>query len=111
MPIEGRAPAPEHEIMRTFWLVSSLLLFNIGVAVAHDVDTQENLTADNWEDAAKQLRCEALAKNKDGSWTVKGALVIGGRRIHRITGEHAAELARRCPSACPKTLGAAESGC
>ena len=97
--------------MRKAWLVGALLLLNIGATIAHEVDTQENLTADNWQDAAQQLRCEALAKHKDGSWTVRGALVIGGRRIHRITGEHAAELTRRCPSACPKTLGASESGC
>jgi len=97
--------------MRKAWLIGALLLLYIAAAVAHEVDTQENLTADNWQDAAQQLRCEALAKHKDGSWTVRGALVIGGRRVHRITGEHAAELTRRCPTACPKTLGASESGC
>jgi hypothetical protein len=109
-PLAKNTPR-ELEIMRKAWLIGVLLLFNIGAAVAHDVDTQENLTADNWEDAAAQLRCEALAKHKDGSWTVRGALVIDGRRIHHITGEHAAELARRCPAACPKTLGASQSGC
>jgi hypothetical protein len=95
--------------MWRFFLVGIFLIFNVGVAVAQDA--QDNLTADNWEDAAKQLRCEAVAKNRDGSWTVRGVLVVNGDKISRITGEHAAELAKRCPSPCPKTLETTGSGC
>jgi hypothetical protein len=95
--------------MRSFLLIGIFLIVNVGGAVAQDA--QDNLTADNWEDAARQLRCEAVAKNSDGSWTVKGALVINGEKISRITGEHAAGLAKRCPSPCPKTLETTGSGC
>lgn len=109
MPQGERAAAPKHTIMQKVWLVSIFLLFTAGAAIAQDA--QDNLTADNWEDAAKQLRCEAVAKNHDGSWTVRGTLVVNGQKIARITGEHAAELAKRCPSPCPKTLSPTGSGC
>ena len=95
--------------MRLFLLVGIFLMVNGGGAVAQDA--QDNLSADNWEDAAKQLRCEAVAKNSDGSWTIKGALVVNGEKISRITGEHAAELAKHCPSPCAKTLETTGSGC
>jgi hypothetical protein len=96
-------------MMRSNWLIGAVTIFTIGVAMAQDA--QDNLTADNWEDAAKQLRCEAVAKNSDGSWTVRGALVVNGEKISRITGERAAELAKRCPVPCPKTLATSGSGC
>jgi len=91
------------------WLISAILLSNVGAAAAQDA--QENVTADNWADAAKQLRCEAVAKNDDGSWTVRGALVVNGEKISRITGAPAAELAKRCPSPCPKTLATTGAAC
>jgi len=96
-------------MMRSNWLIGAVTIFTIGVAMAQDA--QDNLTADNWEDAARQLRCEAVAKNSDGSWTVRGALVVNGEKISRITGEHAAELAKRCPAPCPKTLATTGAGC
>jgi hypothetical protein len=37
--------------MRTFLLVGIFLIVNVGGAVAQD--SQDNLSADNWEDAAK----------------------------------------------------------
>ena len=89
--------------MWRFFPVGIFIIPNVGVPVAQDA--QDNLTADNWEDAAKQLRCEAVAKNRDGSWTVRGVLVVNGDKISRITAEHAAELAKRCPSPCPKNFG------
>lgn len=95
--------------MWSFLLIGIFIIVNVGGAVAQDA--QDNLSADNWEDAARQLRCEAVAKNSDGSWTVKGALVVNGEKISRITGEHAVELAKRCPSLCPKTLETTGSGC
>ncbi len=94
--------------MRRIWLIGAVAIFTIGIAMAQDA--QDNLTADNWDDAAKQLRCEAVVKNSDGSWTVRGALVVNGQKISRIAGEHAAELAKRCPWPCAKTL-ATGSGC
>jgi hypothetical protein len=109
MPMTRTTRLAEYQFVRRPWLISAVLAFTMGVAVAQDA--QDNLTADNWEDAAKQLRCEAVVKNGDGSWMVRGALVVDGERISRITGEHAAELAKRCPSPCPKTLGATGSGC
>ena len=95
--------------MRTFLLVGIFLIVNVGGAGAQDA--QDNLSADNWEDAAKQLRCEAVAKNGDGSWTIKGELVVNGEKISRITGAQAVELAKRCPSPCAKTLETTGSGC
>jgi hypothetical protein len=109
MPMTRNARAPEHRMMRRIWLIGAVSIFTIGVAAAQDA--QDNLTADNWQDAAKQLRCEAVVKNSDGSWTVRGALVVNGEKISRITGEHAAELAQRCPSPCPKTLATNGAGC
>lgn len=96
-------------MMRRNWLIGAVSIFTIGVVMAQDA--QDNLTADNWQDAAKQLRCEAVVKNSDGSWAVRGALVVNGEKISRITGEPAAELAKRCPSPCPKTLATNGSGC
>jgi hypothetical protein len=109
MPMTRTTRTPKHRIVRSIWLTGALLAFAAGVAAAQDA--QDNLTAENWDDAAKQLRCEALVKNSDGSWRMRGALVVNGERISRITGEHAAELAKRCPSPCPKTLEATGPGC
>jgi hypothetical protein len=112
MPMTRTTRTPERRIVRSIWLTAALLAFTAGVAgVAVAQDAQDNLIVDNWDDAAKHLRCEAVVKNSDGSWTVRGALVVNGEKISRITGEHAADLAKRCPSPCPKTLEATGSGC
>jgi len=109
MPMTRTTRAPDRRIVRSIWLAGALLAFAAGVAAAQDA--QDNLIVDNWDDAASHLRCEAVIKNSDGSWTVRGALVVNGEKISRITGEHAADLAKRCPSPCPKTLEATGSGC
>jgi hypothetical protein len=48
-------------------------------SVAHAQQKTDTFTFKSLEDAAKELPCQAFAKNDDGSWTSKVTLVIGGK--------------------------------